>query len=209
MTDVTASVPDPDDLHVLDLAPEALDGHTIDELADYLDAGMTPADPSIDESPACQNALAALARVRALSHEALDAEAATEDAPDDRWVQDILASISLEARAGRSIPLVPVAPTEHAVLTEGAARAVVRRAADGVDGVLVGRCELDGDVTEPGAPVRVAVTITIGYGHVIPDAAARVREAVVAALRQHTDLVVTAVDVTVRDVRTPGPRSTP
>ena len=42
------------------IEPDDLDGHTIDELADYLDAGMQPADPSIDDSAACQNALAAI-----------------------------------------------------------------------------------------------------------------------------------------------------
>ena len=178
---------DPDDVDVLGLEPDALDGHTIAELADYLDAGMVPADPSIDDSPACQNALAALARVRTLSLGALDDEAAAEEPPDERWVQSLMANISLEARAGRSIPLTPAAPTEQAVLTEGSVRALVRRAGDGIDGILV------------------QVTASIRYGQSIPQAVERVRAAVTDELRRHTDINLAAVDVTVRDVRPPNP----
>lgn len=204
MTDPSAATPEPDDVDVLDLEPDALDGHSIDELADYLDAGMLPADSSIDESPACQNALAALARIRTLSHGALDLQAAEEDPADESWIQGLLANISLEARAGRPIPLTPTAPTERAVLTEGAVRAIIRRAGDSVNGILVGRCVLDGDVTVPGAPVRVQVWATVLYGQPIHDAAALVRAAVTDELRRHTELNLAAVDVTIRDVRLPN-----
>ena len=39
---------------------EDLDGHTIEELSDYLDAGRTPVDASIEGSPGCRIALDAL-----------------------------------------------------------------------------------------------------------------------------------------------------
>ena len=56
-----------DPVFVLGFEPEDLDGHSIDELTDYLERGRTPADPSIEGSPACRNALRALERLRDLA----------------------------------------------------------------------------------------------------------------------------------------------
>ena len=77
VTDHDGIRPDlPDSPEALDaLEPGDLDGHSIDELTDYLDAGMQPADPSIDDSPACQNALAAIIRIRHASLRSLEAAA--------------------------------------------------------------------------------------------------------------------------------------
>ncbi|MFZ7087158.1 hypothetical protein [Curtobacterium sp. RRHDQ10] len=180
--------------------PGLLDGHTVDELADYLDAGMSPADPTIDESPACQNALAAIVRLRELSRDALDAASLDEDPADDGWVGGILANISLEARAGRDIPLRGAAPTEHSVITEGSVRSLIRRAADDVDGILVGRCVLEGDVDEPGAPIRVRITASVLWGNSIPDVVGRLRTGVVHELLEHTELAIEGIDVEIRDV---------
>lgn len=180
--------------------PDLLDGHTVDELTDYLDAGMMPADPSIDDSPSCQNALAAIARLRSVSRDALDAAALDERPADDGWVSGILANISLEARSGRDIPLRASAPTMHGVITEGSVRALVRRAADDVDGILVGRCALEGDVTELETPIRVRITASVLWGHSIHDAVDRLRAAVIQELLEHTDLTVEGIDVEIRDV---------
>lgn len=196
-TDTTSA-----DLTPADLGPADLDGHTIDELADYLDAGMLPADPSIDDSPACQNALAALLRLRQASLGSLEAAAREEPPADDSWISGVLANISLEARAGRDVPLRPEAPTERPVMTEGAIRSLVRRAGDGVSGVVVSRCALDGDVTELAAPVRVEVEVAVVLGTVVSTTADLVRTAVATVLAEQTDLVVEAVDVIVRDVLT-------
>ena len=187
-----------------DLEPADLDGHTIDELADYLDAGMEPIDPTIDDSPACQNALAAIVRLRHASLGSLDEAARAEAPADESWVGGVLANISIEVRAGRDIPLRAVASTEHPVMTEGAVRSLVRRAGDTVPGVVVSRCRLDGDVTELGTPVRVTVEIAVVQGHVIPTAADAVRAAVERTLAVQTDLVVEAVDVVVRDLVAPS-----
>jgi hypothetical protein len=187
-----------------DLEPVDLDGHTIDELADYLDAGMEPVDPSIDDSPACQNALAAIVRLRHASLGSLDEAARAEAPADESWIGGVLANISIEVRAGRDIPLRAVAPTEHPVMTEGAVRSLVRRAGDTVPGVVVSRCLLAGDVTELASPVRVTVEIAIVQGHAIPAAADAVRDAVERTLAVQTDLTVEAVDVVVRDLVTPS-----
>jgi len=195
-----ADVLDDTDVETLDLEPDELDGHTIDELADYLDAGMNPADPSIDDSPACQNAIEAIVRLRMLSHELFESEALDEPERDEAWITDILEGITMEAHSGRSIPLRSSTQAEHIVLTEGAVRAIVRRAGDGVDGIVVGRVGLSGDIETVGAPVGVRVTASIVWGHPIQDAAERVRTAVSRELLRHTELAVTEIDVVISNV---------
>ncbi|MFJ3029148.1 hypothetical protein ACIPEQ_09950 [Curtobacterium sp. NPDC087080] len=193
----------PDDVQLDTLEPEDLDGHTIDELADYLDAGMQPADPSIDDSAACQNALAALVRLRQSSLGSLDAAAEQEAPADESWIGGVLANISLEARAGRDVPLRPSVPTERPVMTEGAIRSLVRTAGDVVPGVVVARCSLQGDVTLLDAPVRVLVELAVRTGTPIHPAAEHVRQAVAGTLAEQTDLRIEAVDVRVRDLLPP------
>jgi len=194
---------DRDTVGLESLEPDDLDGHTIDELADYLDAGMQPADPSIDDSAACQNALAAIVRLRHSSLGSLEAAAAQEAPADESWISGVLANISLEARAGRDVPLRPEAPTERPVMTEGAIRSLVRTAGDAVPDALIARCTLEGDVTELGAPIRVVVEIAVRTGSTIQQVASDVRETVGGVLATQTDLVVEAVDVVVRDLLPP------
>lgn len=192
---------DAPELPGLRLEPEDLDGHTIEELSDYLDAGRTPADPSIDRSPGCQIALDALGRLRALTPELLAADTAAEPAPDEGWVQNILAGIALDARAGRRIPITAPARTADLGITEGAVRGLIRAAESAVPGVLVGKCRFDGDVTVPGEPIRVRVDVSVPYGDSIPDLADRLREEIGARLMAHTTLNVTAIDITVHDIQ--------
>jgi uncharacterized alkaline shock family protein YloU len=178
-----------------------LDGHTVDELSDYLDAGRTPTNFSIESSPGCQLALTALARLREITVDLLEREASREPAPEDGWIQGIMSRIALEARAGRDIPIGYSVDTARLTITEGAVRGIVRAAGDAVPGVIVGRCELVGDVTTPAEPVDVRVEISVAWGVSMPDAAAAVRDAVYRELAKHTDLVVGSVDVSVQDVR--------
>jgi hypothetical protein len=189
------------DLDALEL--DDLDGHSIDELADYLDAGMQPPDPSIDGSPACQNALAAILRVRHASLGSLEAAARDEAPADESWIGGVLANISLESRSGRDVPLRALSESERPVMTEGAIRSLIRRTGDGVPGVLVARCSLDGDVTELAAPIRVVVEVAIMSGPSIVATADLVRTGVAQALAEQTDLVVDSIDVVVRDLLEP------
>lgn len=180
--------------------PADLDGHTMDELIDYLDAGRTPVDPSIEGSPGCRIALDALTRLRDLGPALLDEDVQAEPPADEGWVRQIMTNIALDARAGRRIPVV-VAEPDDVAMTEGAVRGLVRAAEAEVPGVLIGRCRLDGDVTTPGAPIRVEVEASVPYGEPIAALATRLRAAVAATLERHTELVVTAIDVVVHDVR--------
>lgn len=189
----------------LSLATADLDGHTIDELSAYLDAGRRPVDPSIEASPACQLALQSMERLRALSGPLLAADAAGEAAADDPWLQRVLAGIALDARAGRRIPLRHPAPGADLAITEGAVRGVVRSAEDDVDGVVVGRCRIDGDLTVPEATIDLTVEISVRAGLNIPGTAELLRVAIAARLRASTDLTVRAVDITVHDLHRSAP----
>ena len=182
------------------LATADLDGHTVDELSAYLDAGREPPDPSIEASPACQLALQAMERLRALSEPLLAADTADEPAADESWVRRVLAGIALDAHAGRRIPVRHPSPTADLAVTEGAVRGVIRSAEDDVDGVVVGHCRVDGDLTTPDADVDLTVEVSIRAGLCIPDTVELLRRAIAARVRANTDLTVRTVDVTVHDL---------
>lgn len=187
-------------LHGLGLEPEDLDGHTIEQLSDYLDRDRSPADPSIDQSPGCQIALDALERLRSLTPELLAADTAAEPEPDEGWVRSIFAGITLDARAGRRIPIATSRPHADLGITEGAVRGVIRAAEAAVPGVLVGRCRLDGDVTEQGAPVRIRIEVSVPYNVSIPDQMDHLRAQIASRLAAHTELNVTGIDIAVHDI---------
>ena len=80
-------------------------------------------------------------------------------------------------------------------------RALIRSVGDSIDGVLVGRCRLDGEIETLGAPVAVHIEISVRFGEPLAEVATRVREAVAAELARHAELAIESVDVTVTDVR--------
>lgn len=189
------------DVRQLGLEPGDLDGHTLEELSDYLEAGRLPLDPSIEGSPGCQLALDALERLHGLGGQLIDADAAAMPEVDDSWVDRILSGIALDARAGRRIPFAEPDPAVDFGITEGAVRGLIRSAENAVPGILVGRSTLDGDVTTVGEPIRIAIEVNAVYGESIPRAIDRLREEVADRLRRQTSLTVTAIDVTVRDIQ--------
>lgn len=189
------------DVRQLGLEPGDLDGHTLEELSDYLESGRLPLDPSIEGSPGCQLALDALERLRGLGGQLIDADAAAMPEVDDSWVDRILSGIALDARAGRRIPFAETEPDVDFGITEGAVRGLIRSAENAVPGILVGRSTLDGDVTTAGAPVRIAIEVNAVYGESIPTAIERLRTEVADRLRRQTDLVITGIDVTVKDIQ--------
>lgn len=184
-----------------ELGSEDLDGHTIEELTDYLEAGRTPADPSIDGSPACLLALDALDRLHGLAPTLIAADTAAEPEADDGWVRQVLAGIALDAHAGRRIPLPTPGQDADLGITEGAVRGLIRAAENSIPGLLVGRCRFDGDVTLPGAPVRVLVEASAPYGVPLARVTDQLRAEIAARLAAHTALNITAIDITIHDVR--------
>lgn len=180
-----------------------LDGYSIVELSEYLDRDRTPVDPVIESSSACQRALAGLERLHALSATILETPADSTALIGDEWVARVLGRISVDAVAGRDIPYAHDDLIGELYITEGAVRDIVRGAGDEFDGILLGRCELVGDVTRRGQPVRVTVDASVLWGQNIPDLVADVRLAVLGALHTHTQLNVTGVDVTIHDLTLP------
>lgn len=190
------------------LDPEALDGHTVEELSDYLDAGRTPRNPDIENSPGCLIALDALGRLRSATWEMLEAEAVEDRERDDKWIKNVMDNISREARAGRDIPITSVDPDVHLSITEGSVRGLIRAAGDGVGGAIVGRVRLDGDVNVPGEPISIDVTASGVFGRNLLELAREMRVVIGDTLREHTELQVTSIDVTIQDVHTRRTAST-
>lgn len=189
------------EVRALGLEPTDLDGHTLEELSDYLEAGRLPLDPSIEGSPGCQLALDALERLRGLGGQLIDADAAASPEVDESWVNRILDGIALDARAGRRIPFDEPDPTIDFGITEGAVRGLIRSAENAVAGVLVGRSTLDGDVTTAGAPVKISIEVNAVYGQSIPRVVESLRHEVAERVTRHTALNVVAIDITVRDIQ--------
>lgn len=180
----------------------------IEDLSDYLDTGSSPDAEHIDHCPQCQ---ARLAGLRSLNEAALDLMADDVDAAgadDTSWLDNILVNLLLETRAGRSIPLAGTDPMDELSETEGAVVAMIRAVGDAMDGVLIGKCRLHGDVTVPGAPVTVEVNVSARYGHPLPDMAQSLRREITAALAVHTELAVQEVNISVVDIRPPPPGDT-
>lgn len=199
--DLNPSGSEPGPEKMLDgLDPDDLDGHTIEELSDYLDAGRKPFDPSIENSAGSRIALDALARLRRESWAMLEVEALADPERDKTWIANVLANISRESKAGRDIPVSHPDPTTDLTITEGSVRGVVRAAGDNIDGVIVGKVSLDGDVTIPGEEIIVSVTASAPFGDNLPAIAQRVRESIDTELRTHTELNLIAVNVSIQDV---------
>ncbi|MDQ1218421.1 hypothetical protein QE411_003276 [Microbacterium arborescens] len=180
-------------------------GKTIDEISDYLDSGRSPYDPEIETCPDCLNALDALERAGRLSRDLIAADAAEMPAPSENWFHGVMNSVRAELRAGRSIPLSHPDPRVSVTVTEGAVQALIRASGDAIDGVFIGHSRIVGDVEVPDAPIAVDITASVAWGESLPTAAGAVRRAVSDALAQHTELNITAVDVTVEDLHRPFP----
>lgn len=189
----------PDEPTTSPLDHEALDGHTVEELSDYLDRGREPHDPAIEASPAAQHALAALSRLRAVAPRIIAADAERFAPENENWIKRILDQIGVQAHAGRDIP-IPY-DVEGAVLSisEGAVRALVRDAGDQTEGLLVERVRLDGDIETPDAPVDVHVVVSTFEGLDESRVTADFTERAIEALRKHTTLAVKSITVRVHD----------
>lgn len=189
------------ELQGLGVDPADLDGHTIDELTDYLESGREPRVASIEESPGCQLALDALARLHGLGGALMAADTEAEGPVDDSWVDRIIGNIAMDARAGRPIPFASDDEAVELTITEGAVRGLIRGAEEVVPGLLVGRCRLDGDVSVPGAPVRVEIDASVLHGTPLHALADGLRTEVDDRLRRHTEMQIVAIDVAIKDIR--------
>ncbi|WP_156364528.1 hypothetical protein [Curtobacterium sp. Leaf261] len=183
------------------------DGFTLDELNDYLDDDRTPANPAIDASPEAGRVLDRLAALRDASWQLLEADATAHETADRAWIDRVLASVRGTARAGRDVPVPDPDPAARLIVTEGAIRAAVRHAGDAVEGVVVRRVRLRGDVTIPGVPIDVDVTASIEVGRPIAPITEALHAAAAEAIGQHAPFPVGTLTVHVVDVHGPEDRA--
>ena len=85
-------------------------------------------------------------------------------------------------------------------VTDSALAQLVIRAAETVDGVKVKRPRRHLAVDVAAGEARVALDLSVEYGHVLPDAAEAVQRRVTEALGSMCGLTVRSVDVNVEDV---------
>ena len=176
-----------------------LDGHTIDELADYLDRGRTPMDPTIEVSSSCRHALAALERLRDLTDSLLTGDGASAET-DESWIESVMSRIAIDARAGADFTIARTSAGDEVVMTEGALRGLIRAAGDGLPGVLVGRIRFAGQLDAPGSDVIIALDVVVMHGTAIPATVRRLRSTIHQRLQDHTMLIEPRLDITVRDL---------
>jgi len=169
-------------------------GYTLEELAEYHEQGRTPAIPAIDGDPQCRAILDSMEHLGALSRELVEKDAAVE--LEESWFEQIIGEVARESRAGRDLP-IGSDDEVRLVVTEGAVRGLVRDAGDGVEGVLVERV----DVQVEDGRVDVALSISVLYGHALPEIAERVRHAVHGAITRSASWTAGAVDVTIDSLR--------
>jgi hypothetical protein len=181
-----------------------LDGHTVEQLSDYLDRGRTPRDPAIEASPAAQHALAALSRLRTVAPRVLVADADYFAPKNENWISRILDQIGVQAHAGRDIPIPHDAPGAVLSISEGAVRALVREAGDRIDGLVVERVRLNGDIETAGSPVDIHIVISTFDGTDTDQAIAALHDDVQEAVGEHTTLTVGSITVRVHDTDLTG-----
>ncbi len=175
-------------------------GRSIDELSRYIENGRIPRDPHIESCPECLNAIEALERVGQLSRDLISDDAETLPRPPESWFEGILSAIHSELRAGRSFPIHHPDPRVTITVTEGAVRSLVRSSADALDGIYIGRTDIVGDAETPGAPVQIELTASVAWGRPIPALTVALRDLVYRVLAEHTELNVTAVNVSVEEL---------
>lgn len=174
-----------------------------DEHSGNHDAKHQRAGQHIEQCPTCTQRLEALQRLETATRDLVEVDEKDQHA-DAGWLDALLKNLVLETKAGRAIPLTGEHPLDTLTVTEGAVLAAVRRAGESVDGVLVGKTRLVGEVEEPGAPVTVTVNASVRQQVIIPEVAGLLRERVLDELSRVSELNVVAVDLTVEDLHSPA-----
>ncbi|MHA7294376.1 hypothetical protein [Arthrobacter sp. HLT1-21] len=179
-------------------------GRTIDELDEYLSNGRAPVNREIEQCPECQAALAALTRLRELTPTLLQRDMELHSDDDETWLDELFTTITIQARAGRTLTISSDDPDLTLTQTEGAVLSLIRAAGDAVNGALVGRCRLHGDLTTPDAEITVDVQMSVFWkDEYLPSLADAIRTEIRDTLDRHTELNITTIDITVVDLETP------
>lgn len=177
-------------------------GKTIEELADYVAEGRSPRDSHIESCPECANVIDALERVSQLSAHLIHAEALALEPSADSWIDRFLTDIQLEVLAGRSHVLPHPDPRVQLSVTENAVKSHLRAVADNHRDIILGRCEIEGELGSPETPVTFHVTLSVAARTPVHAAAERLRRTISSAVHHHTGHPNVIVDITVVDVHT-------
>lgn len=176
-------------------AADADCGHSIEELQEYLETGESPASAHIDTCPECQSGLAALRRLRALTGDLISADVEEAEKEELPWLDGLMNNLRLETRAGRRIPLSTEDELDSLFITEGAVTALVRAVGDTMEGVLIGKCRIQGDVDAVGSEITLDIEIAAFFGYPLLPMAEELRREVRGVLALQTELLVGDINI--------------
>jgi hypothetical protein len=182
-------------------------GRELEGLWEGLDAGTAGRPGSHEQAcPHCRTALSGLTALR----EATRALAEQPVPVPGQLTGRIMAAVRAEVRRSRMVPLTGpgLEPGGRAEISEQAVAAVLRFAADGIEGIRARRCTVRPHVGDDGGQagggagvVDVVMTLAIRYGTgPAEDVLEAVRRAVMAAAGARIGLRVARCDLHVEDV---------
>ncbi|KZB85359.1 hypothetical protein [Amycolatopsis regifaucium] len=176
------------------LLPCGRDVEQVWERLDEVDAGR--ADAHELDCPHCRATRESLRVLRGLTHEL--AEDDTEPSPD--LVGRIMSAVRAEVRRRELVPLTSPEPGEVQV-SDQAVAAVLRFAADTVDGVRARRCRVRRSAEDPSDAPGVDVELSLAIAHDFDGAALDlVRERVTAAAGARVGIRLARLDLVVEDI---------
>jgi hypothetical protein len=166
----------------------------VEQVWERLDAvGAGLADEHELTCPHCRAARESLLALREATSELV----AEEDAPPPDLFGRIMSAVRAEVRRGQLLPLASPEPGTVEV-SEQAVAAVLRYAADTVDGIRARRCRIRDD---GGGVVEVELTLAVKLGNATGgEALAKVRERVTAAAAARVGLTLAKLDLLVDDI---------
>jgi len=155
-----------------------------------------PSEHTLD-CPHCSTARASLEQLDEATRELVDDPVEPPAGLFDR----ILDAVRADLLSGRAIPL----PAPGVDISTHALAAVLRYAADSVDGVRAHRCRVEPVVDDPHA-LQVWMSVSLNYRTGTVDALDAVRERVRAALSDRIGLRLAGLDLEIADLWLEGPR---
>ena len=179
--------------------------HSVEDRDEYLRTGRPNLEPHVRHCSRCRSDARRLRRLQDLTDALVQDDIRRAENDDTGWLDQVTVKLHGETRAGRP-PQLASAPLEKPVArTEGSVMALIRATGDSVPGSTIGRCRLRGDLSTPGAEIRVQVHLSARWGHPLPGLVRALRERLFDTLVRHTELNVTGIDITVMDVHVAGP----
>ncbi|MGB3442030.1 MAG: Asp23/Gls24 family envelope stress response protein [Actinophytocola sp.] len=172
-------------------------GRDVEDVWRHLDAG----DEHDRTCRYCRRTRESLLVLRDLTKELADEDIA----PPRDLTGRVMAAVRAEIR--RHELLGPSADTEGGVrLSAQAVAAVLRSAADGVDGVRARRCRVT-ELSADDRAIEVEMTIAVAFGRFALPALDEVRDRLAAAALAQVGVRLARLDLTVEDLYEPGGRA--